>query len=60
METGELRRTDPALAVQVLMGSVMTFVLRRQVLQDPVVLRYSHEQIVEGIISVTLQGLLPR
>ena len=53
-------RTDPALAVQVLMGSVMAFVLRRQVLRDPVVLRYSHEQIVEGIVSATLQGLLPR
>jgi AcrR family transcriptional regulator len=60
METGELRRTDPALAVQVLMGSVMAFVLRRQVLRDPVVLRYSHEQLVDAIVSVTLQGLLPR
>ncbi len=60
METGELRHTDAALAVQVLMGSVMAMVMRRQLLRDPTVLGYSHEQIVDGIVNATLQGLLPR
>ncbi len=60
METGEMRRTDPALAVQVLMGSVMAIVMRRWILRDPAVLRYTEEQIVDGILGATLQGLLPR
>jgi AcrR family transcriptional regulator len=60
MENGELRRVDPTLAAQVIMGSIMDVVLRRQVLRDPVMLRYTHEQIVEGVVSTALQGLLPR
>jgi AcrR family transcriptional regulator len=60
MEAGELRRTDPTLAVQLLMGSVMSLVLRRQVLGDRDVLRYSHEEIVDSIVGVTLEGLRTR
>jgi AcrR family transcriptional regulator len=60
MEAGEVRRTDPTLAVQVLMGSVMSLMLRRQVLGDPDVLRYSHEEIVDSIVGVTLEGLRVR
>ncbi|MGB8648784.1 MAG: TetR/AcrR family transcriptional regulator [Anaerolineae bacterium] len=60
MERGELRRADPNLATQVIMGSVMDIVLRRQILRDPVVLQYSHEQIAEEITTLALQGLIPR
>jgi hypothetical protein len=38
----------------------MAFVLRRQILRDPVALEYSHEQIADTIVDVVLKGLLPR
>jgi AcrR family transcriptional regulator len=58
MESGELRRTDAALAAQVFGGSLMAFVIRRQHLHDPVALQYTHEQIVESVITAILHGLL--
>jgi AcrR family transcriptional regulator len=60
MERGELRRADPALTAQVIMGSASGFVLRRQVLHDAAALQYTHEQIVEGILATALYGLLAR
>jgi len=60
MEIGELRRADPALAAQVLLGSVFAFVLRRQILRDPLALRYTHEQIADAVIETLLMGLVPR
>lgn len=60
MESGELRRTDPGLAFQVFGGSLMAFVLRRQIWRDPIALQYSHEQIVDSVVTITLQGLLNR
>ena len=60
MANGELRHADAALTVQVLIGSVMGFVLRRQILHDPSALAYTHEQIVEAVVDTVLQGLLPR
>jgi AcrR family transcriptional regulator len=59
MERGELRRADAALVAQVLMGSIMGMVLRRQVLREPAALRYSQEELVDGIVLTTLHGLLP-
>jgi AcrR family transcriptional regulator len=58
MERGELRHTDASLAVQVFGGSLMAFVIRRQFLHDPVALQYTHEQIVESVITTILHGLL--
>ncbi|MDQ6693623.1 MAG: TetR/AcrR family transcriptional regulator [Chloroflexota bacterium] len=60
MERGELACGDAALAAQVLLGNLMGTVLRRQILRDPGALRYSQQEIAEGIVSMTLQGLLPR
>ena len=60
MASGELRTTDAALAAQALMGSMIGFVLRRQILRDEWALSYSHEQIVDAVISTALEGLLPR
>lgn len=60
MERGELRQTDTLLATQALIGSMMGFVLRRQIMRDPSVLCYTHAQIVDAVIEFSLKGLLPR
>jgi AcrR family transcriptional regulator len=60
MERGALRQTDPSLAIQLFAGSLMALVLRRQVLHDPVALQYSHEQIVEQVVTLMGEGLFPR
>jgi AcrR family transcriptional regulator len=59
MELGELRRTDAALAAQVLTGSLVAFVLLRQILHDPAALQYTHEQIVDSVVTLGLVGLVP-
>lgn len=60
MESGELRMADPEVATQILIGSIMGFVFRRQLLHDPSVQHYTHKQIVDAIVSNLLEGLLPR
>ncbi len=59
MESGELLQTDPALAAQLIIGSVMDIILRRHIVHDPLAMQYSQEQIVDGIVSMALLGLLP-
>lgn len=58
MDSGELRRADPSLMVQLFGGSLMALVIRRQLMRDPIALQYTHKQIVEGAVGLTLQGLL--
>jgi AcrR family transcriptional regulator len=58
--SGTIRQVDPIQTAQVLLGSVIGFVLRRQVLRDTLVLQYTHEEIVEAIIDSVLKGLYPR
>ena len=60
IESGALRRTDPALAVQIFLGSVMAFVMRRQLIRDPQALVYTREQIVDAVVETVLVGLIPR
>jgi AcrR family transcriptional regulator len=60
MQAGELRLGDASLAAQVCMGSVIGFVLRRQIIRDAVALEYSHEQITDAVVETVLKGLLPR
>lgn len=60
MKRGELRRTNAGLVAQLFVGSLLDIVLRREILREPLLLRYTQEQIVDGIVSLTLQGLLPR
>ena len=60
MDAGELRKTDPSLLPQLLIGSVMAFVLRRNVIHDEQVLHYTHEQIADAVVETMLKGLLPR
>jgi AcrR family transcriptional regulator len=60
MDLGVLRPTDASLAAQTFMGSVMGFILRRQLLHDPMALKYSREEVVNHLVASTLQGLYPR
>ena len=59
MESGELCKADPSLVTRLVMGSVMNIALLRQVLRDPLARQYSQDQIVEGVVSLALHGLLP-
>ena len=59
MESGELCKMDPGLMTRLIMGSVMNIALLRQVLHDPLALEYSQDQIVESVVSLALNGLLP-
>ncbi len=60
MERGELRQADALLAAQTFFNCVIGFVLRRQILHDPQALQYTHEQIVDSVVTTALNGLLPR
>lgn len=57
---GEIRPVDASLVVQTLIGSLMGFVLRRQLLHDPLALQCTHEQIVQAVTDSFLNGILPR
>ncbi|HVB75949.1 MAG TPA: TetR/AcrR family transcriptional regulator C-terminal domain-containing protein [Ktedonobacteraceae bacterium] len=58
--SGELRQFDVSTSAQVFVGSLMGFVLRRQIIHDPLALTYTHEQIAEAIVDLVLTGMLPR
>jgi len=60
IESGELRRTDPTLTAQIFFGSVIAFVLRRQILRDPLALQYTPEQIADAVVETVLKGLVAR
>jgi len=60
MQSGEMRRADASMMAQIVVGCIMGFVLRRQVLGDPLALQYTHEQIADAIVDIVLQGMLPR
>ena len=60
MATGELRQGDAALASQVLLSNLMGLVLRRQIIRDPALLRFSREELAESMSALLLHGLLPR
>jgi TetR/AcrR family transcriptional regulator, cholesterol catabolism regulator len=59
MESGELRKMDPGLVTRLVMGSVMNIALLRQVLHDPHALQYTQDQIIETVVSLALNALLP-
>jgi AcrR family transcriptional regulator len=60
MEEGELRKVNPALTAQVIFGCVSGMVLRRQIMHDSQALQYTHDEIVDSIVSMTLNGLQSR
>ncbi|GAC1392924.1 MAG: TetR/AcrR family transcriptional regulator [Ktedonobacteraceae bacterium] len=57
MQLGTLRRADTVLNTQILFGSIVGVVLRRQVLRDPTALKYTQEQIATVITETFLHGL---
>ncbi len=60
MASGELKRSNAALVAQLFVGSLMDLVLRRQIVRESSLLKYSQKQIVDSIVALTLQGLMPR
>ncbi|HTZ53053.1 MAG TPA: TetR/AcrR family transcriptional regulator [Spirochaetia bacterium] len=60
MKAGQLRPADAALTSHLVIGSLMDLVLRRRVIRDRAVLKFSRQQIVDHVVSTTLEGLLPR
>ena len=60
VEKGTLRRVNGVLTAQMMVGAVFSFVLRRQIIRDPIALKYTHEQIAEVVSETILQGILPR
>lgn len=46
-------------ATHTLLGSMVTLVIRRQLLRDPQVLAYTHEELVRAVVSTILQGIQP-
>ncbi len=60
MERGELRRANAGLVAQLFVGSLLDIVLRRQIIREPSLLRYTQDEIADSLVTMTLQGLLPR
>lgn len=48
---------DPVTTAQVMVGSIVGLVLRRQVMRDPNVLRYTHEDLIQAILDTVLRGI---
>ncbi len=57
MQTGTIRRADIVINTQILFGSIVGIILRRQVLHDPEALKLTHEQIASTITETLLHGL---
>lgn len=55
-------RADINLEVvaQMLIGAVLTFVVRRQFARDPQALAYPHAELTQMIVATILQGIQPR
>jgi AcrR family transcriptional regulator len=60
MANGELRAGNPEMAGQMLIGSVMSFVVRRHLLLDEAILALSQQEITDSIVDMFLLGLKPR
>jgi AcrR family transcriptional regulator len=60
MERGRLRRLNPTLVAQLLMGSIMSCVIRRVLTQDPALRAYTREQIAATVVDMALGGLEAR
>lgn len=51
---------DTQAAAQVFASGLIGMVMRRQVMRDPAVLQYTHEEIVQAVLATFLQGIQPR
>ncbi len=59
MEQGRLRRDDPLLCAQTFAASIFVNIIRRRFLNDPKLLSYSAEEIVNTVVSIFLRGMRP-
>ena len=48
---------DADATAQIIVSSLIGMVLRRQVIHDPGVLRYTHEEIAQALLSTLLRGI---
>ncbi len=59
MQAGTLRQKNVVLTTQMVFGSIVGIVVRRQVLRDPTALELTHEQIAATITETLMHGLGP-
>ena len=59
MEVGQMRRDDPTLCAQTLLAGIFASIMRRRFFDDPQMLSYSKEQIVESVVGIFLRGMRP-
>ena len=57
MERGALRQLNPSLVAQLLLGSIMSCVIRRVLTRDPALTSYTREQIAATVADMVLGGL---
>lgn len=57
MERGRLRQLNPTLVAQLLLGSLMSCVIRRALTHDPALSAYTREQIAATAVDMVLGGL---
>lgn len=50
---------DTDMATQLVVSSMMGMVLRRQIIRDPSILRYSHEEMAQALMQMVLRGIQP-
>lgn len=55
--SGELEHFDVQPTAQLLISSVIGFLMRRQILRDPIVLAFTHEQIADVIADSVIRGI---
>lgn len=48
---------NPDITTHALIGSVVTLMGRRQLLHDPQVTKYTHEEIAQSVVATILQGI---
>lgn len=48
---------NPQLVTQLLVSNMMGLVLRRQIMRDPAARQYTHDEIVQALVSTFLQGI---
>jgi AcrR family transcriptional regulator len=59
-ELGNIRRADPTFLAQMTLSCMIGFVMRRQVIGDPSVAYYTHEQLAMQVTEIIVNGIASR
>jgi AcrR family transcriptional regulator len=59
-ERGTIGPADPTFLANMTLSCLIGFVVRRQIVGDPTVAHYSHEQLATLITETILNGIVPR